>query len=235
MPCKKPKKVEDTHPQSNNEIVRSGNALSARLKSSTVPRRVPTARTCCSWATEAHTASNTATHLSGVISLAWLKPFSMTEHKIIVPSRRTATKICNILESSSWAKPLGLFRLVWPSTMGENAGDWWGDTSGEPTLLLDSRRYVASATGTKPCRMSKDPRSCSDKKTLNIPKRKRWKEEGKNGMLCTSSSSRYWYLMERANWSSLIITSHVATYITSWQKWIVLLQSPQTYLTSPRN
>jgi hypothetical protein len=28
----------------------------------------------------------------------------------------------------------------------------------------------------------------------------------KNGMLCTSSSSSYWYLMERANWSSLIIT-----------------------------
>jgi hypothetical protein len=54
--------------------------------------------------------------------------------------------------------------------MGENVGDWWGNTSGEPTLLFDSQRYVASATDTKPCRMSKDPGSCSDKKTLKIPK-----------------------------------------------------------------
>jgi hypothetical protein len=54
--------------------------------------------------------------------------------------------------------------------MGENVGDWWGNTSGEPTLLFDSQTYVASATDTKPCRMSKDPGSYSDKKTLNIPK-----------------------------------------------------------------
>jgi hypothetical protein len=90
------------YPQSYKDTVRISDADSARSYNSTTPLLVPTARICCSEATEAHTASPEPNSFSALIDSACFTPFLLTEHDNSCPPEYNTNSNLNGRLSSNW-------------------------------------------------------------------------------------------------------------------------------------